>query len=61
MKLEDLVGMGCEAFESSLDDILNFKDFPKDFKQLDIDSGMLGADMWEETFTEVLFPSLLAV
>lgn len=61
LKLEDMVGMGCDAFESSLDDILNLKDFPKDFKELDIESGMLGCEMWEETFTEVLFPSLLAV
>lgn len=56
----DLVGMDCEAFDS-LDDILNLKDFSKEFKELEVESGMLGCDMWEETFTEVLFPSLLAV
>ena len=59
--IEDLVGMECEAFDSSLDDILNLKEFSKEFKELDVDSGMLGCEMWEETFTEVLFPSLLAV
>lgn len=61
VKLEELVGMGCGAYESSLDDVLAFRDFPKDFKELDLESGILGCEMWEETFTEVLFPSLLAV
>lgn len=56
----DLVGMDCEAFDS-LDDILNFKDFSKEFKEIEVEPGMLGCEMWEETFTEVLFPSLLAV
>lgn len=56
----DLVGMDCEAF-NSLDDILNLKDFSEEFKELDVEPGMLGCEMWEETFTEVLFPSLLAV
>lgn len=59
--LDDLVGMECEAFDSSLDDLLNLKDFSKEFKALDVESEMLGCEMWEETFTEVLFPSLLAV
>ena len=61
VKLEELVGMGCGAYESSLDDILAFREFPKDFKDLELESGILGSEMWEETFTEVLFPSLLAV
>lgn len=56
----DLVGMDCEAFDT-LDDILNIKDFSKEFKELDVEPGMLSCEMWEETFTEVLFPSLLAV
>ena len=61
VKLGELVGIGCGAYESSLDDVLTFRDFPKDFKELDLESGILGCEMWEETFTEVLFPSLLAV
>lgn len=56
----DLVGMDCEAF-NSLDDIFNLKDFSKEFKELEVEPGMLGCEMWEETFTEVLFPSLLVV
>jgi len=56
----DLVGMDCEAFDT-LDDILNIKDFSKELKELDVEPGMLSCEMWEETFTEVLFPSLLAV
>lgn len=56
----DLVGMDCEAFDT-LDDILNIKDFSQELKELDVEPGMLSCEMWEETFTEVLFPSLLAV
>lgn len=56
----DLVGMDCEGFDT-LDDILNIKDFSKELKELDVEPGMLSCEMWEETFTEVLFPSLLAV
>lgn len=56
--IEDLVGLECDAFDSTLDDILNLKDFSKEFKQLDVEPGLLGCEMWEETFTEVLFPSL---
>lgn len=56
----DLVGMDCEAFDS-LDDLLNLKDFSKEFKEYEVEPGLLGCEMWEETFTEVLFPSLLAV
>lgn len=59
--IEDLVGMECDSAFDSLDDILNLKDFSKEFKQLDVEPEMLGCEMWEETFTEVLFPSLLAV
>ena len=58
--VEDLVGIECEGF-SSLDELFNMKDFSKELKPLDVEPEMLGCEMWEETFTEVLFPSLLAV
>lgn len=56
----DLVGMECESLDS-LDDLWNLKDFSKEFKDLNAEPEMLGCEMWEETFTEVLFPSLLVV
>lgn len=60
LTVEDLVGIECDGFDS-LDDLLNLKDFSKEFKPLDAEPEMLGCEMWEETFTDVLFPSLLAV
>ena len=56
----DLVGMDCESLDS-LDDLWNLKDFSKEFKDQNAQPEMLGCEMWEETFTEVLFPSLLVV
>ena len=61
MTVPKLVGVDCDDAFSSLDDILCMKDFSRDFKELEVEPGTLGCEMWEETFTEVLFPSLLAV
>lgn len=55
-----MVGQASGNMES-LEEILNCKDINKELKELGIEQGNVGPDMWwEESFPE-LFPSLLAV
>lgn len=52
--------MECE-FLDFLDDFWNLKDFFKEFKDLNAEFEMLGCEMWEEIFIEVLFLLFLVV
>lgn len=61
--IDSLVGSAAEPMES-IDEILGYKNISMELKELDVEPGTLGdsgISAWEESFTDLLFPSLMAV